>query len=251
MSLIAKLEIEPLSVPRASDILAERLRDAILGGSLAVGAALPPERTLVEQTGLSRAAVREALRILEAEGLLHIKPGRGGGSFVRQPGAESISRSLNLMIRGQQIRFGDLLAAREGIEPQAAFQAALNATPADLERIGLETQRTAEALGDIHDFLLVNVDWHLAVVRASHNPLFIAFMDSISAPLHAATDIENFNSEEIRRVVVRAHQRVFDAICERDAAAAKRRMGRHVGAYAEAIANLEAERLTRPEPGAL
>ena len=246
---IADLKIEALSVPRASDILAARLRDAIVEGSLVAGAVLPPERTLVVQTGLSRAAVREALRILEAEGLLLIKPGRGGGSFVRQLGHETISRSLGLMIRGQRIRFQDLLAVREGIEPQAAFQAAINATEADLAEIAEETRRCRTQLGDIHAFLLANLDWHMAVVHASHNPLFIAMMESISAALHAATDIENFNSLEIRQVVTRAHERVADAIRERDPAAAKRRMGRHVGAYAEALSSVEPDRLARPEPG--
>ena len=64
----------------------------------------------------------------------------------------------------------------------------------------------------------------------------------------AATEIENFNPEEVRRLVIRAHARVFEAIREGDAAAAKRRMGRHVGAYAEALGSVEAERLAGTEP---
>jgi len=246
---LAGLEIEGLSVPRASDILAQRLRDAILEGSLGVGIALPPERALVEQTGLSRAAVREALRILEAEGLLNVKPGRGGGAFVRQPGADGVRRSLSLMIRGQQIRFEDLLAAREGIEPQSAYQAALNRTPEDLARLEGATQHCADTFEVLDDFLKANLDWHLAVVKASHNPLFLAFMESISAAIYAATDIEDFNPPEIRRVVVRAHQRVMDAIRDHDADAAKRRMARHVGAYAEELSSIEAKRLTNPGSG--
>ena len=246
---VTKLQIGALSVPRASDILAERLREAILQGNLQVGSALPPERALVLESGLSRAAVREGLRILEAEGLLDIRPGRGGGSFVRRPGSDTVSRSLDLMIRGQSIRFQDLLAAREGIEPQAAFQAALNATPADIARLETETRRCEAVVGDLDAFLRANVDWHLAVVRASHNALFDAFMTSISPAVHAATEIENFNPEEVRRLVIRAHARVFEAIREGDAAAAKRRMGRHVGAYAEALGSVEAERLAGTKPG--
>ncbi len=249
MTALVNLDIEGLSVPRASDILAQRLRDAILGGSLAVGSSLPPERLLVTQTGLSRAAVREALRILEAEGLLTIKPGRGGGSFVRRPGAEEVSRSLNLMIRGQHIRFEDLLAAREGIEPQAAYQAALNRSPDDILELEAETMRCSESFGELEIFLHANVRWHLAVVRASHNPLFVAFMDSISAALHTATDIEDFNPLDVRQLVVRAHQRVFEAIRDGDPEAAKRRMGRHVGAYAEALSDVEAARLLAAHSG--
>ncbi len=238
-----------LTVPRASDVLANRLRDAILNGSLTVGASLPPERLLVEQSGLSRTAVREALRILEAEGLLNIKPGRGGGAFVRKPGADGVRRSLTLMIRGQQIRFEDLLAAREGIEPQSAFQAALNRSEAELVALEDETQRCSESFHNLDDFLRANVSWHLAVVRASHNPLFIALMESISQALHAATDIEDFNPLDVREVVVHAHRRVFEAIRDQDPEAAKRRMARHVGAYAEALSHVEPERLSQGEAG--
>ncbi|MFF0081775.1 FadR/GntR family transcriptional regulator [Streptomyces canus] len=74
-----------LAVPKASDVLAAEVRERILSGELPEGSALPPERQLVEQTGLSRATVREALRILEVEKLLRIRPGRGGGGVAPPP----------------------------------------------------------------------------------------------------------------------------------------------------------------------
>jgi DNA-binding transcriptional ArsR family regulator len=70
-----------LSVPKASDVLADSLRQRILSGELPTGSALPVERELAATTRLSRTAVREALRILEIEGLIEIRPGRSGGSF--------------------------------------------------------------------------------------------------------------------------------------------------------------------------
>src|ERR1041384_7768555 len=67
-------------VPKASDVLAARLREMILSSGLAEGTPLPTERELVAQSGLSRASVREALRVLETEGLIVTKAGRNGGA---------------------------------------------------------------------------------------------------------------------------------------------------------------------------
>ncbi|NBU45753.1 MAG: FCD domain-containing protein [Betaproteobacteria bacterium] len=75
----------------------------------------------------------------------------------------------------------------------------------------------------------------MSLVRASHNELLIAFTQAISQAVYEATDLRGFNSPEVRQAVVQAHQRVMDAIEQRDGDAAWRRMGRHVGAYVEAV----------------
>ena len=74
------VRLTPLPVPKASDVLADDLRERILLGEVPEGTALPTERDLVAQTHMSRATVREALRILEVQGLIRIKTGRAGGA---------------------------------------------------------------------------------------------------------------------------------------------------------------------------
>jgi len=80
------VRLTPLQVPKASDVLADDLRERILRGDFPEGTALPPERELVNQTRMSRATIREALRILEVQGLVRIKTGRAGGAYVSRPG---------------------------------------------------------------------------------------------------------------------------------------------------------------------
>ena len=80
-----------------------------------------------------------------------------------------------------------------------------------------------------------NLDWHVSLVQASHNELLIAFTQAIAQVVYKATDLRGFNSPEIRQAVVQAHQKVMDAVGQRDADAAWRRMGRHVGAYQKAV----------------
>src|ERR1700710_2889310 len=85
------VKLSPMHVPKASDVLANELRERILHGDYPEGTALPPERELVVQTSMSRTTVREALRILEVQGLVQIRTGRSGGAFVQKPGEESVA----------------------------------------------------------------------------------------------------------------------------------------------------------------
>ena len=227
------LDITPIHVPKAADVLAGILREKILDGELHEGADLPNERKLGAQAGLSRASVREALRILEGEGLIATRLGRNGGSAVVRPSGATIERSVGIFIRGQRIRFEAVLETRAAIEPPSARFAALHRTDADLAEIlkSHTALEQASAAGDVPAYVRANLDWHVQVVRASHNELLIAFISAVSQSVYLATDLEGFNSVAVRNAVIRAHRRVIDAIEARDGDAAERRMGRHVAAY--------------------
>lgn len=229
------LDVQGLRVPKASDVLAERLRAQILEGDLATGQALPPERVLAERSGMSRTVVREALRILEIEGLVEIRPGRNGGSVVRTPDVGSFARSLEIFIRGRMVRFGDVLEAREYVEPICAQLAAERRTDEDLEMLRQETATVEAAFGDLPAFLTENVKWHIAVAQISHNELLAAFMQAIATAVRAATDVENFNSPQTMDGTVRAHRRVVEAIAAHDGERAYRAMKRHVVTYTDMV----------------
>lgn len=227
------LDISPVNVPKAADVLAGILREKILKGELPEGADLPSERELGARSGLSRASVREALRILEGEGLISTRLGRNGGSAVIRPSIAAIERSVGIFIRGQGIRLEAVLEARAVIEPSSARLAALHRTDADLEDIEkCQTKlEQASAAGDIDAYVRANLDWHVQVVRAGHNELLMAFISAVSHSVYVATDLDGFNSAEVRNAVIQAHRRVAEAIRDRDGDAAERRMQRHVGAY--------------------
>jgi GntR family transcriptional regulator, transcriptional repressor for pyruvate dehydrogenase complex len=229
------IRLSPMEVPKASDVLANELRERILSGEFVEGTPLPPERELVVQTGMSRTTVREALRILEVQGLIRIKAGRAGGAFVRTPGEESVASSLELLIRGRQIR---LASVHEAIEPSCARLAAEHRTDDDLRRLEDANERIA-ASGSLEDFLQANVDWHVGVATASHNEILTGVMLALSRAIYTTTNNEGFVDDEVRAITVRAHRSVTRAIRERDPDAAVRRMGRHVHAYAAAALEVE------------
>jgi GntR family transcriptional repressor for pyruvate dehydrogenase complex len=214
--------------------LAHSLRERILSVEFEVGASLPSERDLMVQYEVSRATIREALRSLGAQGLLEVRRGRKGGSYVCAPSPDRVSDSINLFIAGHQIRFIDLLAVREAIEPVAAAQAALFRVPEDITAIRRILAESKEAIEDLERFSSLNIHWHVAVVRASNNPLFLSIMMSISPALYAATTRSEFDPS-VRAVVLRTHTRISDAIEAGDTDAARRRMLRHVSSYGEQL----------------
>ena len=223
--------IEKVEVPRAADVLADQLRQRILSGKPAAGELLPPERELVRQTGLGRATVREALRILEAEDLIDARLGRYGGWVVTRPGNEGVIRSIDVLIRGNNVGFESLLTTRKAIEPACAALAAEVRTDDDLLELDRHSARLKQEWRDVPQYLLVNLHWHLAVVRATHNDLLIAVMSGLSDAIHAGTDIKDFNSDNVRQLAINAHDRVTEAIRAGDADAAFRRMDRHLHAF--------------------
>lgn len=227
------IRLTPLDVPKASDVLANELRERILSGEYPEGTPLPPERELVVQTRMSRTTVREALRILEVQGLINIKAGRAGGAFVQRPGEESVASSLELLIRGRQIRLASVHETRAAIEPSCARLAALHRTAGDLKRLDTANEAIAATV-DLDDFLRANVDWHVAVATAGHNEILTGIMMALSRAIYTTTNNERFVDDEVRSIAVRAHRSVTRAIKERDPEAAVRRMSRHVDSYAAA-----------------
>lgn len=224
-----------VEVPKSCDVLADRLRLQIFSGGFAPGDPLPPERDLVAETGLSRGSVREALRILEAQGLVRTRPGRHGGSFVSAPSEHLLAEQVGSFARGRGVSFQTLIEAREALEPMLAQLAALNRTEQDLQALEAIASRMEASIDDLPGFIRENVQWHWALAVASHNELLSAFMASITGLIHEASRTEHVTRLDVRRAVLKAHRRILQAIRQRDADAARRRLERHVKAYSNQI----------------
>jgi GntR family transcriptional repressor for pyruvate dehydrogenase complex len=226
--------LKPVDVPKASDVLARELRERILSGELTEGTALPAERELVKQTQMSRATVREALRILEVQNLVRVRAGRAGGAFVQRPTGKSMANSVSMLIRGQRIKLADLMETREALEPFCAELAARNRTDDDLALLDRANDDIADPDADLPAFLQANLDWHVGVAVAGHNELLIGFMTALSQAIYAGTENPAFVDDNVRTVTQRAHRSITVAIRNREADTAGRRMRRHVHSYAKA-----------------
>lgn len=230
----ASTELGLISVPKSCDVLAERLQRQIVAGTYPPGAALPTERELVSETGLSRGSVREALRILEARGLARTRPGRYGGTVAAEPSDEHLGSHIHSFAKVRGVPLRALVEARQALEPMIAFLAAKNRTEEDLAELrAISARLDAAAVNDVPLFLEENDRWHSALAAASHNDLLRAFAGSIAVLMLDVSRIENFASDEVRELVTTAHRRILQAIEVQDAELARRRSERDVEAYAK------------------
>ncbi|WP_188763899.1 FadR/GntR family transcriptional regulator [Sandarakinorhabdus glacialis] len=226
-----------IKVPKSSDVLAERLKREILSDGYTLGASLPTERELVSTTGLSRGSVREALRILETQGLVNTRAGRYGGTTVAQPSADHLASHINLYIKGRSVTLSALIEVRLALEPAVAALAAERRTEEDLSALRAIAKRIDWAAdNDLSAFLEENVNWHDAIAAASHNDLLHAFATSVSGLMFEASQIKEFASADVRQRVRYAHARIFAAIEAGDAELARSRVERDVQAYASILA---------------
>lgn len=219
---------EPGLRPRA---LVERgILSAIMRGDLAPGQRLPPEVELAAQFGVSRATVREALRGLNAHGLIRKVPGAGGGSFVELVDVGSFGRSLTQSIhrlaRLGDVPFEEMSLMRQFLEIPAVRLASVNRTEVDVAT--LRELIDAEKGMSVDDPEVPEVDarFHGTIALASGNRLLASFVQA----LHHVTEPVSYLrlSPEVGRRTVRQHQRIARAIERRDADAAEQAMITHL-----------------------
>jgi GntR family transcriptional regulator, transcriptional repressor for pyruvate dehydrogenase complex len=202
----------------------QRLEEQILRGEFQVGDKLPSERDLAERFGLSRPAVREALRSLEERRLIRIEPGRG--SFVDPGTSLDVGRSLDVVYRRQKVTARQLVEARIMVESEAAGRAAERATPDDLEVMGTTLARLEDAQSRV-DIVRLDLGFHLTIIRAAHNPVIEAMFGSI-ASLAVEQMVKSVSDSTIRHKSHPFHRRAFEAISRRDVDAARRAMVDHL-----------------------
>jgi len=155
---------------RVSEAVAADIRQRILRGTYPAGP-LPKQDDLIEQYGVSGPSLREALRILEAEGLITVRRGKFGGAFIHPPSWSSAAYALGLSMQGQGVRVHDLAAAIRDLEPRCAASCAGRADRAETVVPALEANiADAETVvGDGANFT--------AVARAFHD-VFVDFAEN-------------------------------------------------------------------------
>lgn len=225
-----RVKVDRIAVPKPQDVLANHLRERILGGVVAEGAALPSERELVTQSGLTRGAVRSALRTLAVEGLVQTSHGRFGGSVVTLPGHESMSTAINRFVQGRRLPLHTLQETREALEPYLARLAAVRRSDANMDELQKLHESLVASVADFHEFAQINIQWHNAVAKASGNELLSAVLFAVSHGLQIATTTQEYDTAETRQQVIHIHARVNESIAARDANAAERSMRHHLTA---------------------
>lgn len=216
-----------MSVPGANKKVhqgvADLIRQRIVAGELVEGQRLPPEDDLTAQFGIARTTLREALRVLESQGLLEIRRGRGGGPVVTHPDLEPISMALATVLQLQGTTVGDLDAARQMIEPQIAGQLARQCDTVDLTHLteAIDLASDVADRGDGIAFGLAAVGVHEALVEASGNSTLATLTRLLQSMLreYYTRRMDSIDPELMRRAV-RGYRKLLRLIVQGDDAGA-------------------------------
>lgn len=151
--------------------------------------------------------------------------------MVTLPDRDSIRRPVELFIRTNELSLDSLLDCRMAVEPTLARLAAINRTDEEAEHLQALHDEFTSKLNDLEAYRRVNLEWHLAIARASNNAPLIALMEAISSPILASSRPSSNTTAKIRRETVKVHERIQAAIMQRDGDEAFRLMAQHVGAF--------------------
>lgn len=193
---------------------------------------LPPERDLAEQLGVPRRRLRLALDHLQQRGAIFRRHGQG--TFVAPP--PHPDRGRHRMLAGK-LALGQLMDVRLQIEPRLAELAALNASDAEFEQLGILMRKTGAAK-TARDYDLADEVFHYRIAELAKNPLFLEIYDLIREMRREAgwrERREETHSPAVIATLVKQHQRIYDAIARRDPRTANTEVGRHLRYVAQTI----------------
>lgn len=218
----------PVTAGRISGMIVEQVRELIRQGRLVAGDRLPSERQLAEQFGVSRVTVRDALRALEATGLLEIKVGANGGAFLRAPSSADAGQGMTDMLLMSALQPEEVAEARLMLELNTVVLAAGRADQKDIEELREICERSAALLrGGEYDVHL-SWDFHERLARATHNGAIELITRSFRGPLSMARVRAREPASVAHRSTVEEHTSVVDAIEARDAERARAVMEHHL-----------------------
>ncbi|MEW5981459.1 MAG: FadR/GntR family transcriptional regulator [Acidobacteriota bacterium] len=206
--------------------IVEQIEGSVRSGQLRPGDQLPPERDLALQFGVSRTAVREAVKALCEKGLAEAQPGRG--TFVVDGTSKVIRSSVDLLVAiGQAERTAHLAEVREMLEPEIAAHAAERIDERQLSSVREALAVMEASPHDADVFIEADLDFHLVLAEAAQNPLILALIDSIVGLLRdQRTRI--FNAADGPEHGLLHHRRILDAVERRDPEQARAAMRAHL-----------------------
>lgn len=227
--------------PVVADVVAEELRRAILRGDLADGDQLPMQDELIRHFGVSKAAVREALRVLEAEGLVTVRRGAIGGAVVHSPTPHQAAYTLAMLLESRRATLADVGAALQAMEPACAVLAA--AREDRLDTVVPTLRQIHEEMGALLDdgpsAVACSRRWHEQLVAGCGNQTLIALVGVLEAVWTryearwavGAQAAGSFPGLAVRRRAWEQHGEILDAIAAGDGDAVAAAVRHHLGEF--------------------
>jgi GntR family transcriptional regulator, transcriptional repressor for pyruvate dehydrogenase complex len=223
--------LRPVERRRAFEEILFQLEEAIAAGHLSAGDRLPPERELATRFQVSRTSVREALRVLEAIGIVRVKRGAENGATLLEEPGNALAQILRFHLALEHVSMASLLEFRIAIESWAAGIAAERRTLEELARAEALLKRMESEDLDEQSFLELDLAFHVELARACGNELAELVMEgcrtAIARTMLQAT-LEAGDWPSIRSQLRRQHRDVYEAIRAGEPERASRLVGHHI-----------------------
>ena len=211
---------------RLYEQIVQQIEDSILKGTLKPGDQLPAERELAQRFGVSRTAVREAVKALREKGLVEAYSGRG--TFITNGTSQAIRQSIDWMTKvGQQDGLAHLAEMRAILEPEIAALAATRVEEQHIAAMRDAFKVMDRSRGDPVAFIEADLDFHLALAEAAGNPIVLSLIDSIVGLLREQR-LRVYRVEGGPERGQHHHKRILEAIRRRDPQGARAAMQAHL-----------------------
>jgi GntR family transcriptional repressor for pyruvate dehydrogenase complex len=216
------MSFQPVDRSALPQKVSEQIEQLILDGAIAAGHKLPPEKILGEQFGVSRNAVREALKRLEARGMVRVENGKG--AFVTKPSSTTVQHALGRYLQAQLDTelIAPLYEIRRVLEGAAAYTCAERATAEDLARLREALAEMERHQDNVDRWLEADLSFHRALFAGTHNPFFSMLLEPIVAQI-GATIKASYGVEAARRGVME-HRAVLARLAAGDGPGARTAM---------------------------
>jgi GntR family transcriptional regulator, transcriptional repressor for pyruvate dehydrogenase complex len=211
---------------RLYEQIVQQIEESILNGELEPGDQLPAERDLAQHFGVSRTAVREAVKTLREKGLVEAYSGRG--TFITDGTSQAVRQSLDLMVKiGQPHGSTHLAEIRSILEPEIAALAALRAQQSELETMRDAVAVMDRSRRDPEAYIEADLDFHLALAKAAANPLMLSLVESVVGLLREQriTIFQVSGGPERGQL---HHKRILEALERHDPDQARKAMQAHL-----------------------
>jgi DNA-binding FadR family transcriptional regulator len=224
-----------LNVGRISGMIVDQIRLLVRDGHLSPGDRLPSERELCERFGVSRVTVREALRVLEANGLITIKVGARGGAFITTPSSERVGEGIADLLTLSEITAAEVTEARRVFELGIVPLVCERAGDDDVKDLLEICDRSDAALAEGHYTMDLSAEFHVRVARATHNAAIEMLVQSFHGPMLMSLRRAQIAAPLMGRVGTGEHRTFAEAIARRDVAGATEVMSVHLARTAERL----------------
>jgi GntR family transcriptional repressor for pyruvate dehydrogenase complex len=222
---------------RISQDIVEQVKAAIREGRLKPGDRLPPERELTERFGASRVTVRDALRILEASGLIEIRVGARGGAFVTAPAPGWVGEGIANMLMMASLTAEEVTEARFIFELGLVSLVCERVTDEDIKELEEICNRAEQALRDGDYHMDLSAEFHIRFARCTHNGAIEMIVDSFQGPLLMSLTRAQAVAPQMGHRGTKEHRELIEAIRERNEELARSIMARHLTRTAERLSS--------------